>query len=122
MSLQKSKKVLAPATGVTRHGNCHSVVDTRSDVILMMKLIQETEVFKIQPGRGSVEGSEFVDLFAKGSGIINAGVPLKNYKKRVRGNQSQSKDGTDIFEADENTGIERNNRTTVDSDYGSNNM
>ncbi len=47
MSLWKSKEVLTQATGATRHRNCHLVVDTRSDVILMVKLIQETKVFKI---------------------------------------------------------------------------
>ncbi len=122
MSLWKSKEVLTQATGVTRHRNRHSVVNTCSDVILMVKLIQETEIFKIQPGYNSAEGSEFVNFFAKGSAIINAGVPLKNYKKRVKRNWSQSKDKTDMFEADENAGAKRNNRTTVDSDYGSDNM
>ncbi len=39
MSLWKSKKMLARATGATRHGNRHSVVDSRSDVTLMVKLI-----------------------------------------------------------------------------------
>ncbi len=63
MSLWKSKEMLAQATGATRHGNCHSVVDSRSDVTFMVKLIGETNVFKIQPGRGSPEGSEFMDLF-----------------------------------------------------------
>lgn len=43
-------------------------------------------------------------------------------KKRARGNCSQSKDKIDMFEADENTDAKRNNETTVDSDYGSNNM
>ncbi len=81
MSLWKSKEVFVQATRVTRHGNCYSVVDIRSDVILMVKLIQETEVFKIQSSRGSIEGSDFVDLFAKRSAIMNARVPLKNYKK-----------------------------------------
>lgn len=70
-----------------------------------------------------MEGSEFVDPFAKGSAIMNTGVPLKNYKKRARGNWGQSKDGSDIFEGDENNAdAKRNDRTTVDSDYGSDNM
>ena len=86
MFLWKSKKVLAQATRATRYGNYHLVVDTHSDVILMMKLIQETGVFKIQPGCSSAEGNEFVNLFAKRSVIINTGVPLKNYKKCVRRN------------------------------------
>lgn len=122
MSLWKSKEVLGQATGATRYGNRHLVVDTCSDVILMVKLIQETEVFKIQPNCGSAEGSEFVDLFAKGSAIINARVPLKNYKKRARENWSQSKDGTDMFETNKNAGAKRNNGTTIDSDYESDNM
>ena len=88
----------------------------------MVKLIQETKVFKIQPGCSSIEGSKFVDLFAKKSAIINAGVLLKNYKKRARGNWSQNKDKIDMFEADENVGVERNNGTTVGFDYRSDNM
>lgn len=88
----------------------------------MVKLIQKTEVFKIQPGHGSIEGSEFVDLFTKRSAIMNTRVPLKNYKKRARENWSWSKDETDMFEADENAGVERNNGTIVDPDYGNDNM
>ncbi len=61
MSLWKRREVIAQSTGVTRHGNRHSVIDTYSDVILIVKLIQETKVFQIQPGRGSAKGSEFVD-------------------------------------------------------------
>ncbi len=53
---------------------------------------------------------------------MNTGVPLKNYKKRARGNWSHSKDGTDMFEADKNADAKRNDRTTVDSDYDSDNM
>lgn len=112
--------MLAQATGATRHRNCHSIVDTRSDVILMVKLIQETDVFGIQPGRGSPENSEFVDLFAKGSAIMNIGVPLNNYKKRARGNWDQSKDGSNMFEVDEgNANVKRNNSVILDSDYNS---
>ncbi len=88
----------------------------------MVKLIQETEIFKIKPGCSSVEGSKFVNLFAKRSAIMNAGVSLRNYKKRVRKNWSQSKDKTDIFETDENTSVKRNNETIVNSDYASDNM
>lgn len=46
MSLWKSKEMLAQATGATRHGNCYSDVDSRSDVNFMVKLIRETDVFK----------------------------------------------------------------------------
>ncbi len=119
MSLWKSKEMLARATRATRHRNRHSVIDSRSNITLMVKLIGKTDVFKIQPGRGSPESSEFVDLFAKGSALMNTGVPLKNYKKRAKGNWGQSKDGTDMFEGNENADVKRNNTTTVDSDYDS---
>ena len=89
----------------------------------MVKLIQKTNIFGIQPGRGSPEGSEFVELFAKGSAIINTGVPLNNYKKCKRGNWDQSKDGSNMFEVDKgNANIKRNNGVTLDSDYDSDNM
>lgn len=63
--------MLVQVTGAIRHGNCHLIVDTRSDVILIIKLIQKTDVFGIQPGCGSPKGSKFVDLFAKSSAITN---------------------------------------------------
>ena len=88
----------------------------------MVKLIQKTKIFKIQPGCGSTKGSKFVDLFEKRYAIMNTGVLLKNYKKRAKKNWSQSKDETDIFEADENVGAEKNNGTIVDFDYESDNM
>lgn len=47
ISLQKSKKMLAQAIGATWHGNCHLIVNICSDVILMVKLIQETDVFLV---------------------------------------------------------------------------
>lgn len=123
MSLSKSKKILAQATGATWHENCHSIVNTRSDVILIVKLIQETNIFGIQPGRGSLEGSKFMDLFAKGSAIMNTGVPINNYKKRARRNRDQNKDGSNMFEMDKgNANVEKNNGVTLDSDYDSDNM
>ena len=63
-----------------------------------------------------------MDLFAKRSAIINTRIPLKNYKKRTRRNWSESKDGTNIFEADKNAGAKKNNGTTIDFDYESDNM
>ena len=64
-----------------------------------------------------------MDLFAKGSAIMNTGVPLNNYKKRARGNWDQSKDGSNMFEVDKgNANVKRNNGVTLDSDFDSNNM
>ena len=61
-----------------------------------------------------------MDLFAKGSAIINTGVPLNNYKKRARENWDQSKDGSNMFEVDKgNANVEKNNDVTLDSDYDS---
>lgn len=102
--------MLVQATRATRYRNCHLVIDTYSDVIFMIKLIQETKVFKIQSGHSSTKGNEFVDLFAKRSVIINARILPKNYKKCVRRTWSQSKDGTNIFEVDENAGAKKTMR------------
>ncbi len=66
--------MLVQAIEAIWYGNRHLVIDTYSDVILMVKLIQETEIFQIQLSHDSVEGSEFVNLFAKRSVIIDAGV------------------------------------------------
>lgn len=63
--------MLAQATRATCHRNCHSIVDIRSDVIFILKLIQKTDVFKRQPGRNSRNSGEFVDLFAKNFAIMN---------------------------------------------------
>lgn len=80
--------MLAQATKANQYGNCHSIIDIHSNIILMVKLIQETEVFKIQPGCGSVEGNKFLDLFVQGFAIMNAGISFKNDKKCIRGNWS----------------------------------
>lgn len=53
---------------------------------------------------------------------MNTRIPLKNSKIYTRENWSSSKNGTDMFEGDENANTERNNRTMVDFDYNSNNM
>ncbi len=44
----------------------------------MVKLIQGTGTFKIKLSRGNVKDNKFVDLFAKGSTIMNTGISLKN--------------------------------------------
>lgn len=76
----------------------------------------------MQLGRNSSEDSEFIYLFTKGSAFINTGILLKNYKICARGNWSQCKDKTDIFEGNENVDVKKNDRTTVDSDYNSDNI
>lgn len=88
----------------------------------MVKLREETDVFKIQAGYDSSKGSKFVHLFTKSSVFMNTGVSFKNYKMCTRGNQGQSKKETNIFENDENANTKRNNRTIVNSDYDSDNI
>lgn len=80
--------------------NCHSIVDTHLYIVLMLNLIQKTDIFGIQVGCDNSEGSEFVDLFAKSSVIINSDVPPNNYTKRAKRNSDQNKDGSVIFQAD----------------------
>ncbi len=63
-----------------------------------------------------------MDIFAKKSAIINTRVPLKNYKKYDRRNWSQNKNRTDIFETDDNAGVEKNNENIVNFDYSSDNI
>lgn len=41
---------------------------------------------------------------------MNAGLLLKNYKKRAKKNWSQSKDQTDMFEVDENANTKKTMR------------
>lgn len=41
---------------------------------------------------------------------------------RTRGNWGQSKDKIDIFEGDENADAKTNDKTTVNSNYNSNNI
>lgn len=87
----------------------------------MIKLIGKTDIFKIQPGYGSPESSEFVNLFLKLSAIMNTKVSLKNDKIHARKNWSQNEDKTDIFEGDENTDVKKKNKTMIDFDYASDN-
>lgn len=63
-----------------------------------------------------------MDLFAKKSAIRNAKILFKIYKQHIRGNWSQSKNETNLFEADENANLEKNDETIIDSDYNSDNM
>ncbi len=46
----------------------------------------------------------------------------KSASGKIRENWSQSKNRIYMFEADENTGTERNNGIILDSDYDSDNM
>lgn len=39
--------MLTQIIGVIWYGNCHSVVDSYSNINLIVKLIRETDVFKI---------------------------------------------------------------------------
>ena len=75
------------------------VINIYSDFIFMIKVIQEIIIFKIQSSCDNTKNNEFVDLFTKKSTIINAKVPLKIYKKSIRGNKSQSKYKINILEA-----------------------
>ena len=97
-------------------------MDPYSDVILIVKLIEETKVFEIQPSYVNTKGSEFVDLFLKKSAIINVRVLLQNYKNCIRRNWSLNKDRADMFESNKNASTKKNNGITVYSDYNSNNM
>lgn len=82
-SFWKSKKILILATSVTQHGNYYLVVDIHSDINFMVKLIQETVIFKIQLSYNIIEDSESINLFIKRSAIINTRILFKNYKKYV---------------------------------------
>ena len=89
----------------------------------MVKLIQETDVFGIQSGHSCPESSEFVDLFAKSSVIMNIRMPLNNYKKCAKEKWDQSKDGSNMFEADKgNANVKKNNGVIIDFDYNSNSI
>lgn len=115
--------MLAQAIWVIWHGNRHSIVDSHSNVIFIVKLIQKTDVFGIQPGYCSPKSSESGNFFAKSFAIINIGVPLNNLKKHARKNWDQSKNWSNILKLDEgNANVERNNGVTLDSDYDSDNM
>lgn len=78
--------MLAQTIWTIRYKNCHSIVNIRSNVIFLVKLIHQTNVFGIQSDHGSLESSEFVNLFAKSFVIINIKVLLNKYKKRARKN------------------------------------
>lgn len=78
--------MLIQVTRATRHGNFYPIIDSRFNIILIVKLIQETNVFGIQSSYGNLKSSEFVDLFAKGSAIKNTGVLFNNYKKCSKDN------------------------------------
>lgn len=107
---------------IIRYGNYLLVIDTSFYLIFMVKLIQKTEVLKIQPGCNSIKSNEFVNLFRKKSVIINTGVPFQNEKKCTKRNRNQNKDEIQKFEANENADVKKNKETTVDFNYSSNNI
>lgn len=85
LSLWKIKQVMAQATESTSHGDRHSVVSSTSDLSLIVKLLVEDAVFEYHPGRGT-NGTEFIDLYIRGSRVIAAGGPLDAYQRRAQGN------------------------------------
>lgn len=61
-----------------------------------------------------------MDLFFKDFVIINIRISLKNYKKYVRGNWGQNKNGFDLFESDKNgANVEKIDKTIWDAEYSS---
>lgn len=115
LTLWKTKKVMAKATGATNHGNRHAVVETYHDVMFTVNLLLAGEVFKNKPGRGRGENEESVrtDLFGVGLAALDTGVPLSNYIKRARGNwganvQEYSEEGQSLFETNTDDLVEYN--------------
>ena len=54
---------------------------------------------------------------------MNTRVSLNNYKKHIRINWEQNKNGSDMFEVDEgNANAKKNNSVILDYDYNSNSM
>lgn len=99
------------------------IIDTYFDIILIVKLIQETDIFKIQSNHGSIESSEFINLFDKGSTIMNAKVSFKNHKKHMRENWDQSKKRSNMFEKDKNSAnIKKNDKIIPAYDDNSNSI
>ncbi len=85
LSLCNSKEALSQATGLTRHGNCHSTVGSYPDVCYLVKLLTKEAVFYEQLGRSNSR-SDLPDLFANGSASLARGVLLSEYITSSRGN------------------------------------
>lgn len=104
----------------TWHRNSYSIVNPCFCVFLIVKLIQEIDIFGIQSGRSRLNNSEFIDFIAKSSAIMNTGMSLNNNKKRISRNWDQNKDVYNMFEINkDNANIEKNNDVKLDSDYNS---
>ncbi|MCJ1343041.1 hypothetical protein MMC31_001230 [Peltigera leucophlebia] len=84
LSLCNSKETLSQATGLTSHGNRHSIVSSYPDVCYLVKLLTNEAVFNEQLRRGNSE-SDLPDLFANGSALLARGVLLTEYIISFRG-------------------------------------
>ena len=76
---------MAQAIEFTLHGNQYFVINSMSNLSLIMKLLVEDAMFEYQPGRKSNE-TKFIDLYLCRSRVIAAGGSLNSYQCRVRGN------------------------------------
>lgn len=73
---------MACATKSTSYNNHHSVINSISDLGLIVKLLLEDIIFNYQPGKKSNK-SKFINLYIRGSKSISIEDLLELYQNRV---------------------------------------
>lgn len=76
---------MVQATESTFYRNQYSVINSMSDLSIIVKLLVKNAVFEYHPGQ-ETNRIEFIDLYIRGLKVIAAGGPLNAYQRRAQGN------------------------------------
>ena len=93
LSLAKTRKVIIKESGVTNHGNHHSVVNNTVDVLKFVQLLVEDGVFEEQLEQKCE--AETSALFALKTAKMGIGIPLHKYQMHTRGNWNKAPSDSD---------------------------
>lgn len=119
MSLWKCREVVSRATGVTSHGNRHSLVAKLPDVSLLVKHMTGDLIFREELGRCGLRNSDkpsaFADPFSDGTARFSSGIALSKYVASARGNWDNY---APVDNVTDGTDDENNDDLTDDEDPG----
>lgn len=83
------KEIIARATHFTSYKNHHSLVNSTSDLSLLVKILVEKKVFEFEVGN-NIKNTKFVNFFACELSKIGLESLLKEYQRQVQGNWKTS--------------------------------